>query len=548
MLGFFKTGTRKEIAVSVLWIALLGALTFLFNLNWNPRITGLKPDSSLFAYGGQMVTEGKLLYRDFWDHKPPAVFYLDALAIRLMGTSLWAFWWGNVVWVALSSTALFLVLRKITGTLSAMLSSGVFLAALMYPTIFSGGNLTEMYATLPLILIIGSAFLYFRSGHWGWAFAVGFLTAAAFLFKQTCIALGIGAALAILVVHFRTRQYRKGLIHLAWLAAGALLPLGAVALVWVHEGAFGDLWDAVFAFNVNYVGSGISSATFSVMARILLLEFPLMPLSLAVLAALGIFLVRNRPWLFTLRAASPGAPFPAQAPAREQTFLAVFMALPFEIALIALGGRNFPHYYMAVLPVFTAAIAYLIEALTRPIWTWQDMNILAAIALVLLAVAGLIWIKDAYHVEKPQAGLRLALAGPFFGPLPQSDLAKYILSHTRADDAVLLWADNKSMNFLTGRRSPSRYLYPEHLFQPKSGPVSRFDQFLQDLHRDPPALILVPSTPNPSAPFINAPDDALCPGCIPAAAEGMQLFKAFVNANYRPVAPFGSYMVYVRIP
>lgn len=547
MLAIFKPGTRKEIAVSILWIVFVGVLTFLLNLYWSPRFTGMKPDSSLFAYAGRMVTEGKLLYRDFWDHKPPAIYYVDALAIRLMGASLWAFWWADIFWVALSTSALFLILRKLTGTFSAWLASGVFLVTLMYPTIFSGGNLAEMYGTLPLILIIGVAFLYFRSGRTLWAFVLGLLTAAAFLFKQTCLALGIGAALAILILYFRSRQYRKGLIHLAWMAAGAILPLGAITLVWVHAGAFGDLLDAVFAYNIHYVDSGVSPATLPVMFQRMLLEFPLMPLSLATLAALAIFIGNNRSWLFSRRPITQDALIPDQDPARRLTYLAVFIALPFEIALIALGGRNYPHYYMTILPVLSAATAYLIDRLTRPIFSGQKMMVVETISLVALMLLGLAWIVNAYQAERPREGLRALLAGPFTGPLPQSDMEKYILSHTRADDSVLVWEDNKTLNFLTDRRNPSRYLYPEHVFQPKSGPESRFDQFLQDLQKDPPALILVPTSPDPSLPFITAPDDQLCPGCIPAAAAGMQRFKAYVNANYRLAPPEDYYTVYTRI-
>jgi hypothetical protein len=154
---------------------------------------------------------------------------------------------------------------------------------------------------------------------------------------------------------------------------------------------------------------------------------------------------------------------------------------------------------------------------------------------------------NAYQAEKPREGLSAALAGPFTGPLPQSDMEKYILSHTQASDSVLVWEDNKSLNFITGRQNPSRYLYPEHLFQPKSGPESRFDQFLQDLQKDPPALILVPMIPDSSLPFITAPDNQLCPGCIPAAAAGLERFKAYVNANYRLTSPEDSYAVYTRI-
>jgi hypothetical protein len=547
MLGMIKTGTRKEITVSILWIIFIGALTFLLNLYWNPRFVGMKPDSSLFAYGGKMITEGKLLYRDFWDHKPPAIFYVDALAIRLMGTSLWTFWWADIFWIALSTSALFLILRKLTGTFSAMLASGIFLVTLMYPTIFTGGNLAEMYGTLPLILIIGVAFLYFQSGRTGWAFALGLLTAVAFLFKQTCIALGIGTALAIFILNFRSRQYQKGLIHLAWMAAGVILPLGVIALIWVHAGAWGDLLDAVFAYNVNYVGSGISLATFSSMFSFLLLKFPLMPVSIATLGGLGIFIARNRSWLFLHRPVSQDALSPDQVPARQLTFLAVFIALPFEVAFIALGGRNYLHYYMTILPVFAAASAYLIESLTRSLFSRQKVRVMELISLVALALLGLVWIVNAFQAERPTMGLRINLAGPFFGPLPQSDIERFILSHTQADDSVLVWQDNKSLNLSTGRRNPSRYLYPEHLFQPKSGPESRFDQFLQDLQNDPPALILVPETPDPRMPFITAPADQFCPGCIPAAAAGLERFKAYVDANYMLTPQEANYEVYVRI-
>jgi len=547
MLDFFKVGTKKEITISIVWILLVCALTFLLNLYWNPRFVGLKSDSSLFAYGGKMILEGKLIYRDFWDHKPPAIFYVDALIIRLMGTSLWAFWWGNIFWVSLSSSALFLVLRKLTGTFSAVLASGFFLITLMNPTIFEGGNLTEMYGTLPLILTIGVTFMFFQSGHKGWAFALGLLTAVAFLFKQTCLALGIGAAFTILILNIKSNQYRKGLIHLAWMGGGVILPLGAISLVWVHAGAFSNLLDAVFAYNVSYIDSGISQGTFSAMLRILLLEFPLMPVSLVTLGSLGIFLAYNRSWLFFRWPTSQGSLLPNQITAKQLTFLAVFIALPFEIVFIALGGRNYMHYYMTMLPVFSAAAAYLIESLTRPIFSRQKIKVIGVFSLVALTLLGFIWIVNAYQEEKPKVGLRNSLIGPFYGPLPQSDMEEYILSHTGVDDSVLVWEDNKSLNLFTNRRSPSRYLYPEHLFQPKSGPESRFDQFLQDLQKDPPSLILVPKTSNPSEPFINLPDDQLCPGCIPQAVEGMKLFKLYINANYQLIPQVDNYAVYVRM-
>ncbi len=548
MMDFFKSGTRREIGQSILWIVLVGVLSFLLNLYWNPRYVGMKPDSSLFAYGGKMVTEGKLLYRDFWDHKPPAIFYTDALEILLMGATPWAFWWADIAWVAVSTAVLYFVLRKLAGTLPALLASGIFLVTIMYPTLFSGGNLAEVYAVLPQILIIAAAYAFFKTGRDRWAFVAGLLTAAAFLFKQTCVALGIGAALAVLYQGVRSRQIRKGLITLLWLTAGVLLPLGLVAGYWIIRGAFCDLIDAVFLYNIFYVNSGLSLETFINMLRTFLAEFPLMPLSLASLGAAAAFLVENRGWLFSRTGRGSETPSTDRVPAAQWTFLAVFLALPFEVLFIVMGGRNFPHYYITILPACAAAIAYLAGRLAAPLLVQRRPTLIEAGALVVLLFLGLSWLVNAYSAEKPEFGVMTNLRQPLYGPLPHAPIEDYVISHTRPDESVLVWVNNKNLNFLTGRRTPTRYLYPLHLFAPKSGPESRFDQFLGDLHNDPPKLIIWSKASAASLPFITAPDDQLCPGCIPEAVAGMQAFKTYVNTNYTLVSDDDQFAIYQRNP
>ncbi len=49
-------------------------------------------DSGVFLYVASMLLRGKLPYRDVWDHKPPAIYYLDALGLALGGRSTWGVW------------------------------------------------------------------------------------------------------------------------------------------------------------------------------------------------------------------------------------------------------------------------------------------------------------------------------------------------------------------------------------------------------------------------------------------------------------------------
>jgi hypothetical protein len=49
-------------------------------------------DPWLFAYYGRRLLEGARLYTDIWDNKPPGIFWLNALGLRLAGGSIWGVW------------------------------------------------------------------------------------------------------------------------------------------------------------------------------------------------------------------------------------------------------------------------------------------------------------------------------------------------------------------------------------------------------------------------------------------------------------------------
>jgi len=41
----------------------------------------LERDSGVFHYVGWLITQGKIPYRDVWDHKPPVIFFINALGL-----------------------------------------------------------------------------------------------------------------------------------------------------------------------------------------------------------------------------------------------------------------------------------------------------------------------------------------------------------------------------------------------------------------------------------------------------------------------------------
>src|SRR6187200_783214 len=55
-------------------------------------------DATLFAYGGRLVLNGAIPYRDFWDNKPPLIFYIEALGYWAFGST----WLGPTLVQALA--------------------------------------------------------------------------------------------------------------------------------------------------------------------------------------------------------------------------------------------------------------------------------------------------------------------------------------------------------------------------------------------------------------------------------------------------------------
>ena len=113
----------------------------------------------------------------------------------------------------------------------------------------------------------------------------------------------------------------------------------------------------------------------------------------------------------------------------------------------------------------------------------------------------------------------------------RTNVGKYVVSHTDPDDAVLMWDIGAEVNFETGRRSPSRYLYFHHLF--RGGNKQRWDNFLADLNANEPALIIIQwhtgYAPNFDVPVNELASSCNCDGEILA---GFTAFSQYVKEHY----------------
>lgn len=538
-------------------IILLGLVlvNFIIQIGVNPSYKNISTDSGTFAYCGQVIRDGGLMYRDCWDNKPPGIYYLNAAAIWLGGSNPFAIWLVQAIWLTIAIVGYYLILYKIwVHRGMAAIASFILVLVLLYPDIFQGGNFTETYAVLPVVLSMGAFWAYLCSGQRRWLIALGMLSAAGFLLKPTYVAMGLAAGVTIVYLEIRRRRMKDQLLDLVVLGIFALLPLMLVALFWIWKQDFYELWFAVFAHNFNYVQEGFSLRSLYGTVRMFLIQQPMASLTYLVGMSFGIFIFQQAHTIFSFKIPAqdevdiyiPGRMNPQQA--RIWFQVGLFLALFLDVIFLAASGKNFGHYLQVLLPGMVACILYILNALRQSIH--QNLHV-TDLHVVLLSVIFIVSLSGGLEIaakEMPSVPeLRSFFSTPNLTLYQPTELEQYIIDHSLPSDSVLVWAGHPGMNFVTHRRSPTRYIFLQHLFSPTPYGPNGFAEFLQELEADPPALIVVQPVSSAGLPYFESPSETLCIGCDPLVLEGMLALKQFVASRYVLNYSIWDWVVYERI-
>src|SRR5690606_32596267 len=213
-------------------------------------------DATLFAYGGRLIANGMIPYRDFWDNKPPLIFYINALSYRLFGTT-WLAPTTLQAFVSLMTVLAFAALarRLMPGSsLQRIAFIGLATFGLNLPVFMQdGANLTETYLLLPMALCITLLDPFGQSASPRRWFAAGGIAGVAFLLRPNAASLGAVALSCLLM--------RRGLLgvwnaqtqarHLGSFFVGGLVPLAAATLYFASHGVAQEMWFATLGYQLT---------------------------------------------------------------------------------------------------------------------------------------------------------------------------------------------------------------------------------------------------------------------------------------------------------
>ncbi len=79
-------------------------------------------DQATYCVIGQGLLHGQLLYRDLWDNKPPGIFYIYALIVKIFGPVMWCVGAVDILWLLVISCCIFYFARRYMGAPAAALA------------------------------------------------------------------------------------------------------------------------------------------------------------------------------------------------------------------------------------------------------------------------------------------------------------------------------------------------------------------------------------------------------------------------------------------
>ena len=452
------------------WFLLVSSFIFfllrfpsLFEPNWYG-------DEGIYQVLGMAIRNGRLLYMDIWDNKPPLLYMLyslfnsDQFTLRLV----------SLVFGVLSLIAFFALSRKLfeekEGNKIAIFSTIIF--GLLFALPIVEGNIanSENFMLLPIIL---SGFLIFTAKERlkkNILILSGFLLGIAFLFKIVGIFdfAAFFVFLFILNLPKKIQSFKKivydQLYFLLPFILGFLFPIVIAALFFLLHGfsVFKYFLQATFVQNVGYVGYGNK---FIVPQGLLISKLLLLCLFL-----LFLLVKRN---VFS----------------RATLFILIWFA--FSLFNAFFSGRPYTHYVLVLIPSFSLLIGLLF-------WDKKyrfPLILIFIVSFYLILKNFSFYGKTFFYYQNFFSFMSgretVAQYRGFFDKKTPVDyeLAQFIKTKTKKDDNIFIWGNNAQVYTLSDKLPPGRYTVAYHITGYKDGIENTKEAFLK---QEPKLVIIMP--------------------------------------------------------
>lgn len=492
-----KEGFTVNRTITVLFSLLILAVIFTSRFPSFFSIGGR--DTGCYANVAYEVLNGNVLYRDIWDHKPPLMHYLNATLFGLFGSNFRTIAVFEVFWILFTCMFFYGLSSLIFRKKVSLFLTFVFATYASSRNMAQSFGMTETYALLPSIIAVLAAIRYTESPKRSLLFISGAMVSASFLFRQTEAVVAVPILLYLLIKAGPARKaISRQLFNLAVFSAGFLVPAALFAIYFFLKDAWIDAFSQVFLYNrmtlmVNRIPA--PSAIWELIRHTLQESF------LAARPYLLIFGVTGILFKVVDFAKGIGKTGLRKSLLEHSLFILVFSWFAADLYCVSLSGLYYGHYYMQALPSLTLLAGFAIQDLSD--YFKNFLKLAFFISFLYLALSPL-----AYDIHESSLYLYNLLRHTdssnsvyidgirYRCPQLPVNMVRWIMANTSEGDYLYFWGRESGLNFLTKRRSPSKYASLSPLRE--TGYATAYDsvRFMKDLEEKMPKFIIDTSSEN----------------------------------------------------
>ncbi|MBS1598521.1 MAG: hypothetical protein JST75_09875 [Bacteroidetes bacterium] len=200
-------------------------------------------DKEIFKYTGMVIAHGGTPYKDFFDHKPPLIFFLNYFGLILGPWGLWIIDTALVI----ATSFLFLNLCKKNKIAYAWLLPVVFNIMLRNNVVSYGIGMTREYTSIFLLLFFLTQMASFRSKY----YILGILSAFIFFMQQEQV-FPLIPFLFYAVLSGDKRSYLAPLKKTGSICIGFLLITIIIVLYFTFHHSLKYFWEDAFIYNLKW--------------------------------------------------------------------------------------------------------------------------------------------------------------------------------------------------------------------------------------------------------------------------------------------------------
>ncbi len=419
-------------------------------------------DEGIYQAIGTSLNNGKQLYAEVFDNKPPLLYWLYAV----LKSDQFSVRFTSLIFGLLSVTSFFYLSKKLFQNNIKYLTTSIFAVLFGLPLLEGNIANAENFMLLPIIL---AAYLIINHSS---LIIPGFLLGIAFLFKIVAI---FDFAAFFIFCFFTNLSSTKKEIKPINLFLGFIIPIISVTLYFFLKGTFGDFINAALVTNIPYVSYGNKIGNFPFLLLI----------KTVLLASFTLFVYKKRKQF-------------------SNTTIFVILWFAFSLFNALFSQRPYTHYLLVLLPGFS-----LMTGLILFDKKYQRKILITFIAagIIIMSIFRITNFKKAilYYenfISYMKGGKTTSSYQAFFDRNTPIDyeVAFFIKPKLAKNDTIFVWGNNAQLYELVDVVAPSKYVVSYHMTGYKDGVTNAKNSIEKT---KPKFIVVMPNVPTIPFPLMD---------------------------------------------